>query len=205
MPDSILAQTQDNYTQALTLGGSQQYREVLFFISAPYAAQYELAKEDYNGKVYWDTKEFPVYPGQGGYGSCYGIKFRSLVPGNSTLVLALAFYHDDPEPSGFQLSDNSLTPSGLVAGSPTKVNEGQVLGTHGTPTQLGSLTCVSVAVKALAGNVGNVYLGGSTVTVANGYVLAPDESISFDIANLNVVYFDVDDTNDGVSYLVTSA
>lgn len=208
MPVEIFTTTQDNYSDATSLGGSQQFDQVLFAISTPYAAKYQVAKLDRNGKVVWDTNDLTALAGeQGGYTQCYGIRFKSFTPGQAATLLAIGIFSDDPIPSGFQLSDSSFNPSGGGgSGSPSKVSSGQVTGTHGTPTALVATSSVvlSVVVKADPNNVGNIYLGGAGVNTSDGYILSPGDAVAFDITNLDTIEFDVDNTGDGVSWLATS-
>jgi hypothetical protein len=89
-------------------------------------------------------------------------------------------------------------------GIPDSLGSGQkTISVAGTAEAIvGSSTeCVSVTIKALAGNTGNVYVGKSTVNSSNGLVLAAGDSVSFDIDNLNRVYIDVDTNGEGISFL----
>ena len=73
----------------------------------------------------------------------------------------------------------------------------------GTAEVLGSSTATqSIIVKALAGNTGNIYVGGSGVTSSNGFVLAAGDTVSIDTDNLSDVYIDADNSGEGVSYLI---
>lgn len=45
-----------------------------------------------------------------------------------------------------------------------------------------------LVLKAGSANTGTVYVGGSDLTAANGYPLAPGEAISFGVTNANAVY-----------------
>jgi len=60
---------------------------------------------------------------------------------------------------------------------------------------------VGVTVKALAANAGNVFVGINGVTAANGFELAPGEQIFIPIDNTQVVFIDVANNGDGISYL----
>jgi hypothetical protein len=73
----------------------------------------------------------------------------------------------------------------------------------GTRVQFTSLNTaiVSVTIKALADNTGNVYVGGSGVTQANGYELSPGASISVRLDNLNKLYIDAPNAGDGIHYV----
>lgn len=61
----------------------------------------------------------------------------------------------------------------------------------------------SVTIKALAGNTNNVYVGSSTVSSANGYVLDAGETLTLQISNLNLVYIDVDTNGEGVTFIAS--
>jgi hypothetical protein len=58
-----------------------------------------------------------------------------------------------------------------------------------------------IIVRALAGNVANVYIGGSSVTTSTGYELTPGESISF-TCNLNTLYVIGSNSTDKVCWNV---
>lgn len=68
-----------------------------------------------------------------------------------------------------------------------------------------STPILSVTVKALAGNTGTIYVGGSNVSAANGYELVAGEPISLDVDNLTDVYIDAGVNGEGVSYIYVMA
>lgn len=79
-----------------------------------------------------------------------------------------------------------------------------------TVIQLPDISCVRVKFRALASNAGNVYIGGSGVTVPDG---ATDTTSGFeldagqdtgwiDIDNLNRFYMITDNNGDDLSYLI---
>jgi hypothetical protein len=88
----------------------------------------------------------------------------------------------------------STTITGTVATSevaPTTVSHGIIaVTTAGTRVQLATNTAKSIVVKALVGNTGTIYVGGSGVSAANGFPLAPGDTVSLDISNTNVVWLD---------------
>lgn len=92
-----------------------------------------------------------------------------------------------------------------VGGStlPTTVLSGKTtVTTAGTRTVLASSTpCQSVTVKALAANVGLIYVGNTAVSSTNGHQLSASDSISMDIANLNTINIDSSVSGEGVTYL----
>ena len=64
-----------------------------------------------------------------------------------------------------------------------------------------STPCISVIVKALHTNAGEVYVGDNTVGSATGYILQKDEFVSFSADDVNDVYIDRDAGTQGVSFL----
>lgn len=64
-----------------------------------------------------------------------------------------------------------------------------------------STPCISVIVKALHSNAGEVYVGDNTVGSATGYPLQKDEFVSFSCDNVNGVYIDRNAGTQGVSFL----
>lgn len=104
------------------------------------------------------------------------------------------------------ISDNggSLTIDGSVDINPnsTILNGQKTVATAGTAEALAASTaCKWVIVKALTSNTGNVYVGNSSVSSSNGYILEPGEAISLDVDDLATVYIDVDTNGEGVSYI----
>jgi hypothetical protein len=81
----------------------------------------------------------------------------------------------------------------------------------GSAVQLPSVVSSLVWIKALINNVGDVYIGASGVTVANGTTdttsgieLNPGDMIGpLPIKNLNLLYMICDNTGDDIVYLVT--
>ena len=60
-----------------------------------------------------------------------------------------------------------------------------------------------VQVRAHIGNAGTIYVGGATVTAANGYQLDQGESVFLSIADLADVYVDAAEDGDAVSFLAS--
>lgn len=79
-----------------------------------------------------------------------------------------------------------------------------------TAFQLPDVPATLVKFKALAGNSGNIYLGGSGVTASDGatdttsgFELAPgDDSGWWPISNLNLLYGICSNNGDDLSYIV---
>ena len=70
-----------------------------------------------------------------------------------------------------------------------------------TATNLGNNVIKTLCVKALDGNTGTVYLGGSNVTTGNGMELIKDQSWCPNVSNTNSVY--LIGTGGGVSWIGT--
>lgn len=67
-----------------------------------------------------------------------------------------------------------------------------------------SITALIGALHELprAGNAGNIYVGGSNVSSANGFVLAAgEETPPLNVDNLTDVYIDADNNGEGISYI----
>ena len=76
--------------------------------------------------------------------------------------------------------------------------------TAGTEVQLvaSSTVCSSVTIKAIYNNTGYIAVGSnSSVTMANGFLLSPNESISLDVDNVQDVYIDSSVSAEGVSWI----
>lgn len=67
---------------------------------------------------------------------------------------------------------------------------GTVIGVSGlTPTQCPSVEFINnVTVIAPSANLSSIYLGNSSMTVANSFPLSPGAGISLNIDNLNLLY-----------------
>jgi hypothetical protein len=87
--------------------------------------------------------------------------------------------------------------------APSTILNGQTnVTTAGTRVVLaGSTTAKGVTICAKTTNTGNIFVGSSTVTSANGRILTPGECQSLAIANLNTVNLDSAVNGEGVSYV----
>lgn len=93
-----------------------------------------------------------------------------------------------------KVSETTSTPSSSFDA------EQKTVAVPGTAEALASSTpCIAVSVKALAANVGKVYVGNSSLN-QNQYELNAKEEISLGIDNLNLVYVDADNAGEGVCY-----
>ena len=76
----------------------------------------------------------------------------------------------------------------------------------GTREQLSSssIPVKKVVIQALQTNTGMISVGGSTVVAASGvergYIIAPFNSITITVTNLNLIYLDSTVSGEGVSY-----
>jgi len=89
---------------------------------------------------------------------------------------------------------------------PSSVITGQAVisGTNlsgATPIQIGSAVCVRVIVKAFPNNSGNIYIGKDDVSSNVGFVLAPGDSVTIDIDNVNKLYATSDIDGDKVCWI----
>jgi hypothetical protein len=90
----------------------------------------------------------------------------------------------------------------------TEIACGELAGTT-TATQLPNVACKLIRFKAHADNAGNVYLGGSAVTKADGTTdqttglqLAPgDDTGWIPVSNANLFYRISDNAGDGLTYI----
>lgn len=104
--------------------------------------------------------------------------------------------------SGVDIGDVDVTSMPLA----TAIYNGQkTVTTAGTQVALASSQAIthSVKIKALHGNSGWIYIGDSSVSSSNGYVLDAGETLELQIANLATVYVDSSVNGEGVSYIAT--
>jgi len=75
--------------------------------------------------------------------------------------------------------------------------------TAGVRVQLSSasIPCKKVTIQASLNNTGNIYIGDSTVSSANGIFITPTFSYLMTPSNLNLVYLDADTNGNSVTYL----
>lgn len=87
----------------------------------------------------------------------------------------------------------------------------------GTPERLNEETSqyrakvISVTIRALTGNAGNIYVAGPaerTTTTTDGYILAPGETLTLDVSkyldayiDLQNIWIDAATSGDGVCYV----
>lgn len=114
MPVQVFAQTQDNYTDALTILPARQLRSIQVNVSAPNAALFQYATLDKAQQPAFAGIELAIQPGQGYFNNLYGIRFRSFATGKPTTVLAQGWYEDEPDLVGFILGTTAFNTSGTV-------------------------------------------------------------------------------------------
>lgn len=94
-------------------------------------------------------------------------------------------------------------------GNWSTVNHGQdSVATAGTAVQLNGGTSLPIpdgapiAIRADAGNAGNIYVGDSTVSSSNGFILGAGESVTLHVTDVTDVSIDADNAGEGVSWVV---
>ena len=97
---------------------------------------------------------------------------------------------------------DGVTPLMALSGNPTIQTGQKTVASPGTRQQLiaTSTPCHRVYVATLLTNSGNIFLGGSAVSSANGLIMPPGLSEWFNIADVSVLYIDAAVANDGVSW-----
>jgi len=123
----------------------------------------------------------------------------SVSPLNGTMIL----YTDAGKTNPYASSAAKVTywyAMGVLA--PTVLHGKKTVAVAGTEEALAvSTPCSRVRIKALFANTGNVYVGDSVVSSADGYVLRANEEVELLIDDLSKVYIDVDVSAEGVTYL----
>lgn len=128
-----------------------------------------------------------------------GARLKNDTAAGAAAVTVYLFQTKDPLPTFLPVGATQ------VSTLPDVVLSGQVTTTAGTQVALAASTAIlGVGVKALPTNTGNVYVGDSTVSSSSGLILQANDSASFDIDDLALVFFDVDNTGEGVSWLAVA-
>ena len=104
--------------------------------------------------------------------------------------------------SGVDIGDVEVT--SLPHGA-TVYNGQKYVSTAGTQVALASSQAIthSVTIMAQSGNSGWIYIGNSSVSSSNGYILDAGDTLELKIANLATVYVDSSVNGEGVSYIAT--
>lgn len=193
--------TQDDYVAALTIPATARAKLVELFVGPEGSVKYRVFYGQYGQSD--EVQEVT------GFASAYysfefganGIQVRSAVAGTPVTVTARVWLEAEPLPAppvvGAGGGSTPVVPSTPLA----IVTQGEVVTNSGTPKQLPAVAIQAAAVKALTTNTGLVYVGDSAVVVGGGLQLAADDGVTFDLTNLDSVWFDVDVSGEGVSYL----
>lgn len=109
------------------------------------------------------------------------------------------------DPTGTNL-DNGAGALNVVEVVPSVVNNNiKLVTTAGTRVALQSATTNGgIVIKALKTNTGTIYVGGSTVSSANGFQLAAGDTVAFAINDASNVSIDASVNGEGVSWLGTT-
>lgn len=74
--------------------------------------------------------------------------------------------------------------------------------TAGTPVPLATNTATTtITVRAFSANTGFIYVGTTGVSSSTGFILSADETVSFDLDNLDKVFINSSVNGEGVSYI----
>ena len=73
--------------------------------------------------------------------------------------------------------------------------------TAGSAVQLSTATILSITIKALAGNTGFIYVGGSGVSSSNGFELDAGDSVTLAIDEADEIWLDSSVSGEGVSFI----
>ena len=196
MPNPLLNATcGDGYTNAATISDVWNSRGGWFVVDQ-YGVYFQL-QYGVQGASYWGD-ELSLGAGSSGTvpSNCIGMRFRNLTAGQNAIVSGQIAYGDQP------LVDISFPGAAAASAGFTIIAQGHTTGTHGTPTALSTtLPVSSIVVRALPTNTGLVYLGKSNVTTSTGYELSAGDALGMDVVDPAGVYFDVDTTSEGVSWL----
>jgi len=78
----------------------------------------------------------------------------------------------------------------------------KTVGVAGTAEALSTDTIEHIVyIKAMTSNTGNLYVGDSAVSSANGFPLAAGEQISLQTRDLSKIYLDTDTGGEGVKFI----
>lgn len=92
-----------------------------------------------------------------------------------------------------------------LATPPSAIYNGRkTITSAGNPAQIQSSSQAlteGVWVRALDANLGVAYVGNSSLTTANGHRLAARDAVFIRVDNLNKVYVDVTNNNEGVTFI----
>ena len=123
-------------------------------------------------------------------------KFKKLFIDCTTDTSLYVIGHTNPDGVPKKFSVIVASPSGVGSGQTSVTTAGTAV-----PLSTTSTSILSVTVKANIGNVGNIFIGGSTVSSSVGFILGQGDGISLEINNLTKVYIDAANNADGCSYI----
>ena len=133
----------------------------------------------------------------------FGYVRVNYVSGNTTACALSVWYSGTI--SGYPSFNTPVPPTTVptqIAGNAALYSGQQAV--TGTAAALATQAVKQACVKALKGNVINVYVGPSGVSDATGYELAPDEAVCLPVNNVNLIYVIARTTGASVSWTGTN-
>jgi len=148
---------------------------------------YPLKLVDSTGALVSSATAVGLFSGAIGSISQVRVRASAIITGSLAVMIQSS--------TGTGASSTSISSRSSLGVSQTNVT------TAGTRVQLASNACSSVTVKAKSTNTGLIYVGGSSVSSSNGFILSAGDSISIDITNTNLLYIDSSVNGEGVSFI----
>jgi len=104
-----------------------------------------------------------------------------------------------------EIADGSPVAIASIAIPSAVYNGLKTVTTGGTAEALASTQALEsgVQIKAESDNTGIVYVGGASVSAANGYYLLAGETVFLSVDDLATVYLDVSVNGDGATFLAS--
>jgi len=122
----------------------------------------------------------------------------------SVVYAAPAFQIVDGSGNPVAVTSNTLDTNSDLNPASSIVSGSKSVTIAGTAVALASSTAIrSVKVKAYYGNKANIYVGTTSVTSVDGYILATGVEVTIDVDNLADVYINAAINNDSVTYLAS--
>lgn len=117
-------------------------------------------------------------------------------------ILRRYIYGEDSAGTKRIIRTNSSGDIEVIGVGVSSVIHGQAsVTTAGTSVQLSNLPCRYLIVKAKGTNTGNIFVGDSDVSSANGFILAAGEEIMLSVDNAHRVWIDSSVNGEGVSFI----
>ena len=107
---------------------------------------------------------------------------------NATVVGTGTFAVQAAQSGTWSVSLNNSTNTIGFISNPTTIYSAQQTVTASAVALTSQALSNGLVIKAKSSNAGTVYVGPSTLTTANGYALAPGESISYGVTNASAVW-----------------